>query len=52
VLLHAGDWIDRVGAVVAELHRSVHPDCEEVFDAATQGLHVHDERHGLVMARH
>ena len=51
VLLHASDWIEHVGALVAELHPTIHPDCRKVFDAATTDFRGHGESNGLVLAR-
>lgn len=38
ILGHSGPWIDRVDAIVAELHEWMIPGCEEVFAAATAGF--------------
>jgi len=51
VLLHAAEWIDDIGAIVAELHPGFNDDCHEIFDLATVGFATRAENGELFLAR-
>jgi FkbM family methyltransferase len=52
VLESSAPWIDRVDAVVVELHDRFKPGCTEAFELALHGHPVRESRHGTVFAAH